>query len=139
MEGKPYEIFTVPGDVCTLSRAYKKGTIYKSARGKYDLIGENDMPLISDISSHMIESEQNSTRNFSAMLRHGMNPKFIMEIISKYASISSFEKVISKVLSNYVSEESTSGVDCEEEGCTGKMIMTEGCMKCAECGFAACG
>ena len=102
MGGKPYEIFTVPGDVCSLSRAHKKGTIYKSARGKYDLVGENDMPLISDISSHMIESEQNSTRNFSAMLRHGMNPKFIMEIISKYASISSFDKVISKVLSNYV-------------------------------------
>ena len=139
MGGKPYEIFTVPGDVCSLSRAHKKGTIYKSARGKYDLIGENDVPLILDISSHMIESEQNSTRNFSAMLRHGMNPKFIMEIISKYASISSFDKVISKVLSNYVNEESTSGVDCEVEECTGKMIMTEGCMKCAECGFAACG
>lgn len=140
MKDKPYEIFAIPNkDATSISKKISKGTIVKTAKGKYDLIGEDQKDLIKDITSYMIESEQNSTRNFSAMLRHGIDPKFILDMISKYASISSFHKVIEKVLRGYVSKEETKGMPCPADGCDGTMVMTEGCMKCPDCGYAHCG
>jgi ribonucleoside-diphosphate reductase alpha chain len=137
LEDKPYEIFVIPikEDYTKISKTIKKGTIHKVKKGRYDLTGENDMPLIEDITSFMIESERNSTRNFSAMLRHGVHPRFIIDMIEKYASISSFDKVVEKVLKCYIEEEVPN--PCPK--CQTEMINTEGCMKCPECGHAHCG
>ena len=140
-DNKPYEIFALPFNEQTkISKTNKQGSIFKSAKGKYDLLGEDAVTLLTNITSFMIESEQNSTRNFSAMLRHRMDPKFIVDMISQYASISSFHKVIGKVLEQYIdkSQEEGSG-DCPQQDCDGTMVMTEGCMKCPECGYAHCG
>jgi CRISPR/Cas system-associated protein Cas7 (RAMP superfamily) len=120
------------------SKTIKKGTITKIGKQKYNLDSEG-VTLIDNITSFMIESEQNSTRNFSAMLRHRMNPKFIVEMIGAYASISSFHKVIGKVLNEYIEESEIVNGDCPQEDCGGTMVMTEGCMKCPECGYAHCG
>lgn len=141
MDGKPYEIFAIPCNEFTkIVKRHKTGKIVKQTQGEYVLYcGENDLVVLDDITSYMIESEQNSTRNFSAMLRHRMNPQFIIEMINRYASISSFHKVIGKVLKTYVKAEDIKGGDCTTEGCEGTMIMTEGCMKCPDCGNAACG
>lgn len=139
VDGKPYEIFTMPDNEKTkFSKTIKKGTITKIGKQKYNLENEGDT-LIDNITSFMIESEQNSTRNFSAMLRHRMNPKFIVEMIGAYASISSFHKVIGKVLNEYIEESEIVNGDCPQEDCGGTMVMTEGCMKCPECGYAHCG
>lgn len=140
VDGKPYEIFAFPhNDKTHFSKTNKKGSIVKRKNGVYDLVANNEQDvLVKDITSHMIESEQNSTRNFSAMLRHRMDPKFILDMISKYASISSFHKVIEKVLREYTIEDSK-GMPCPADGCDGTMVMTEGCMKCPDCGYAHCG
>ena len=139
VDGKPYEIFTMPDNEKTkFSKTIKKGTITKIGKQKYNLENEG-VTLIDNITSFMIESEQNSTRNFSAMLRHRMNPKFIVEMIGAYASISSFHKVIGKVLNEYIEESEIVNGDCPQEDCGGTMVMTEGCMKCPECGYAHCG
>ena len=137
VEGKPYEIFAVPvtQDYLKVSKTNKKGSLHKVKKGVYDLNGENDMPLVENITSFMIESERNSTRNFSTMLRHGINPKFIIDMITKYATISSFDKVIEKVLRNYVTDEVSNSCPV----CSTQMIFTEGCMKCPSCGHAHCG
>ena len=135
--GKPYELFSIIdlGEV-HIPRRMKTGRIVKTGRGIYDLINDQDEIVVGHITSHMIESEKNSTRNFSAMLRHRMNPKYIVEMISKYASISSFHKVVAKVLTTYVEDEITES--CPSCG-DGKMIMKEGCMTCQDCGYAHCG
>lgn len=136
LEEKPYEIFVLPdNDKTNLSKSKKRLTINKRKKGFYDLVDEDGSIILENITSYMIESEQNSTRNFSAMLRHRMDPKFIVDLISRYASISSFHKVIGKVLKTYI-EDPAEG-DCPD--CGGKMIMTEGCMKCPDCGYAHCG
>ena len=138
IEDKPYEVFAVPYSESTkFSKTFKKGTIVKLGGGKYTLI-DNDMgvTLIEDITSHMIETEQNSTRLISALLRHRMEPKHLSKILRKFTTITGFHKVIEKVLNGYLSEEDLEG-DCP--ACEGKMQMTEGCMKCPECGYAACG
>lgn len=139
VDNKPYEIFVIPDiqDVTHFSRHKKSGNIIKRKKGVYDLY-DGDELLVGDITSFMIESEQNSTRNFSAMLRHRMDPKFIIDMISRYASISSFHKVIGKVLKTYI-EEPEEGTPCPEEECNGTMAMSEGCMKCPDCGYAHCG
>ena len=138
MDSKPYEVFAIPDiiDVTHFSKHRKSGSIIKRKKGVYDLYDGEEL-LVEDITSHMIESEQNSTRNFSAMLRHRMDPKFIVDMIGRYASISSFHKVIGKVLKTYI-EEPQEGIPCPQEGCDGVMVMAEGCMKCPECGYAHC-
>jgi len=139
VDGKPYEIFNIPSnDKTKFSKNIKKGTITKIGKRKYNLESEGET-ILKDITSFMIESEQNSTRNFSAMLRHRMDPKFIIEMIGAYASISSFHKVIGKVLNEYTDQEEIKNGDCPKDDCDGTMVMTEGCMKCPECGYAHCG
>ncbi len=139
LKDKPYEIFCLPNvDEIHIPKKVKKGFIIKEKRGDYTFQSEDGFIIVNNISSLMIESEQNSTRNFSAMLRHRMDPKFIIDMISKYASISSFHKVIGKVLKTYI-EEDNSLNPCPQEGCEGEMQMTEGCMRCDTCGYAACG
>ena len=137
--GKPYEIFSMPdNDKTKFSKSIKKGTITKIGKQKYNLESDGEI-ILENITSFMIESEQNSTRNFSAMLRHRMDPKFIVQMISQYASISSFHKVVGKVLTDYIELEQSQEGDCPAEGCGGTMVMTEGCMKCPDCGYAHCG
>jgi ribonucleoside-diphosphate reductase alpha chain len=136
LEGKPYEVFAVPNEGETkIGKTHIVGSIVKIKKGKYDLVGESGEPLISNISSYMMENEQNSTRNISAMLRHRMNPTYIVSTIKKYATVSSFHKVISKVIEGYVTEEVAN--ECSE--CGSEMHMNEGCMTCKNCGNAKCG
>jgi ribonucleoside-diphosphate reductase alpha chain len=140
INGKPYEIFSIIdlGEV-HIPKRMKKGSIRKNGKGVYDLINSNGEIVVKDITSHIIESEKNSTRNFSAMLRHRMDPAFICDMISKYASVSSFHKVVGSVLRNYIKEEIGKGTTCPKEGCEGEMQYTEGCLKCPACGYAHCG
>jgi len=139
LDGKPYEAFAIPEMEATkISRTHKYGEIHKVKRGRYDLVGENGMPLIEDITQYMIETEQNSTRLVSGMLRHRMDPRFISEQIMKFATINSFHKVLGKVIGSYASVEDGRAIPCPE--CDhGEMQMSEGCMKCTSCGYAHCG
>jgi ribonucleoside-diphosphate reductase alpha chain len=132
---KPYEMFGIPyNDKTKFSKSIKKGTLTKLGKGKYTLTGDNDMPLIESITEHMVETEQNQTRSISALLRHRVDPRWIRKsIIEKYATINSFHKVAGKVLGEYTEN----GNECPE--CQSEMTMTEGCMKCPECGYTHCG
>jgi ribonucleoside-diphosphate reductase alpha chain len=140
VEKKPYEVFAIPNNGDTyFSKGIKAGKIVKKARGRYELQSLDGSMLIESITSHMIENEQNETRSISALLRHRVDPQWIVNsILEKYATINSFHKVIGKVLSSYVEDE-VNGVECPQSDCDGKMVMTEGCMKCESCGYAHCG
>lgn len=140
LNGRPYEIFGVPEtDKTKFSKTITKGTITKitnKSGSRYVLTGDNGMPLLDDVTSHMVENEQNSTRAVSALLRHRVGLEFIVhDIIYKYATISSFHKVMGKVLESYIKSDGKNPCPV----CSTEMQMTEGCMKCPECGHAACG
>ena len=136
IEGKPYEMFGIPyNDKTKFSKTIKNGIITKAGRGKYILTGEDDVILIESITDHMVETEQNETRSISALLRHRSHPRWIKKsIIEKYATINSFHKVAAKVLGEYIENENNECPKCE-----GEMQMTEGCMKCPDCGYSHCG
>lgn len=134
VEGKPYEVFAVPNNYkVAVSKKTKTGTISKIGKS-YQFVSADGKSIISDIGNLMIETEQNETRTISALLRHKVNPLFVASMVAKFATISSFHKVIEKVILSYVTE---GGIKCPV--CSTKMVMTEGCMKCPGCGHAHCG
>jgi ribonucleoside-diphosphate reductase alpha chain len=134
VEGKPYEVFAVPNnDKIAISKKVKTGTITKIGKA-YQFVSTDGKATIPDLGPLMIETEQNETRTISALLRHKVNPLFVGSMVGKFATISSFHKVIEKVILSYVKE---GGIKCPV--CETKMTMTEGCMKCPSCGHAHCG
>jgi len=138
-EGKPYEIFAFP-ELPNHIFPYKiqKGTIRKLKSRVYKLVGVDkefdksyEIPNIIDL----IENEdQVGTRKYSMMLRHKIDPKFIVSEIEQYALVTSFDKVVQRVLRNYIDGEF---IECPE--CGSKLQPSDGCWKCLNCGYSKCG
>lgn len=80
------------------------------------------------------------TRVISLLLRHGVLVKNIVAELNKMEDVfvGSFLFQIRKFLSQYIKDgESVDGEACVE--CGGKLIYTEGCMRCLDCGASKCG
>ena len=87
----------------------------------------------------MSDDEQKDTRKYSIQLRHGIHPKYIVEQINEFATITSFDKVIAKVLSNYLGDKKIKGEEvCPN--CGGQLKYESGCVQCLnpECGWSKC-
>jgi len=134
-KGRPMEVFAVEYKrEFGIPRGINKGSITKIKKQHYRF--ESDNYVIDNLIDHMIETEQRQTRDYSLMLRHRIDPRWIVDSIRSYATISSFQKAISNVLVNYAeAEEKNSG--CPE--CGGVVAMSDGCMKCIDCGYSKCG
>ena len=138
LEGKPYEIFNlseVPNHL--FPTKIEKGKIIKVKSHVFKLIGQDsdgksyDIPNIIDLIGN---SDQVSTRKFSLMLRHRIDPKWIVQDIEAYALVTSFDKAIQRVLKNYIIED---GEKCSE--CGGELMHKDGCVTCSSCGWSKCG
>jgi ribonucleoside-diphosphate reductase alpha chain len=138
IEGKPYEIFAFPEPPNhSFPLKINKGTVTKVKRGVYKLSSVDETGKeyeIKNIIDLLENGDAISTRKFSMMLRHGIDPKWIIEDIEKYSLITSFDKVVQRVLRNYVEQEK---IECPE--CGGTMTMADGCAKCMNCGYSKCG
>jgi ribonucleoside-diphosphate reductase alpha chain len=137
LENKPYEIFAFNTDKETKPC---KGSITKEKKGRYSF-SSKDGVLFDNIQSAAIHAdEQMLTRLVSGMMRHGVNPKFIYEQISKCPlEIVSFGKAISRVIKKYIPEkELLEGQKCKDCGST-NIRLAEGCVTCNECGGSKCG
>lgn len=143
LNDKPYEIFVLEKLSNTdFDDSIKEGTITKVKSKTYQLDGktkEERFFRINNIVDHMSSDEQKDTRKYSLMLRHGIKPKYIIEQIEEYATITSFDKVIAKVLSNYLNGEKVKGEKtCPT--CNSTNIKNEtGCLTCQDCGWSKCG
>jgi ribonucleoside-diphosphate reductase alpha chain len=139
LEGKPYELFAIePLENTTFPSIIKKGKVIKDGSRRYRLVGNtgDKQYTINSIVWRMTTDERTDTRKYSLMLRHGINPQFISEQIREYANITSFDKMVQRVLDNYVSGYKTKE-SCPE--CGEKLIFEEGCLKCKNCGHSKCG
>jgi len=134
VDGKPYEIFAAKySKELGLPRSVSKGVVTKIKKQHYKFTDDKGH-VVENVIDHMMETEQNQTRDYSAMLRHRINPKFIVDSIRSYATITSFQKGIANMLVNYIDD----GYEkCPK--CDGKIVMSDGCMKCVDCGHSACG
>lgn len=139
LKGKPFEIFAFEQlSQIQFPREIKRGKIKKVKGQHYQLIGERNGKeyMVDNIISLLKDDEKTQTRRYSLDLRHGIKPVWSVQQIDKYADITSFDKVISRVLKNYTNGEK-SGDTCPL--CHSKLIFEDGCEKCPNGDFSKCG
>jgi len=149
LNDKPYEIFGGLSEHIVLPRRYKNGLIIKGKRdpntmlSSYDLVindgDDDDRLVVKDIvSSFKNEAYATHTRMLSMSLRHGIPIQFIVEQIGKdqNTGFHSFFKVIARVLKKYIKDGTKSADRCMS--CGEKLIFTDGCFQCPNCGFSKC-
>jgi ribonucleoside-diphosphate reductase alpha chain len=138
--GKPYEVFGGLSKYVDIPNKYKMGKIVKN--GKVDdittynlIIGEgDDQMLIKDIANVFENANFGAfTRTISLALRHGTPVQYVVEQLQKdkHSEITSFSKVIARVIKNYIADgtKSTSERNCPSCG-NAKLIYQQGCMQC---------
>jgi ribonucleoside-diphosphate reductase alpha chain len=147
LENSPYEIFGGLSKFIEIPKKHKDGILIKSGKingvSKYNLIlgkGE-DQFTIKDVVSVFENTTQGSfTRLISLILRHGVAVNFVVEQLLKdqYSDITSFSKVMARVLKEYIPEGTKSNIVCEN--CQSNNVVFEGgCGKCLDCFFSKCG
>jgi len=146
---KPYDIFGGCRNKIDLPRKYSSGWIKKNGRrdGRriYDLYlgsldDENEMMVIKDVASEFSPDSGSYTRIISALLRHGVPTKYIVEQLRKdsvEASMHTFEKVIARILKKYITDGEKSCEKCDNCGDT--FVYQDGCIICKSCGNGKCG
>ena len=73
----------------------------------------------------------------SCALRHGSDITFICDQLEKTeGDLTSFSKVIARVLKKHIKDTSVSSESCPE--CGAKLIYQNGCKSCLQCGYSAC-
>ena len=138
IDKKPYEIFAFKNGLGIPSKL-EKGKIIKRKKRHYSLIVTDERGrdyVIDNIIDYLNENEQNETRQISTMLRHKINPKYIVEQYEAFATITSQQKAMERVLRNYVKGEDEKE-KCPE--CGSNLIRKEGCLSCSNCSWSKCG
>lgn len=137
LHGKPYEVFAfdVPDswDNC-------EGTIIKRKKGHYDFYCEGEEAITGIQNGAIHNDEKMLTRLISGMLRHGVNPMFIIEQIEKCPlEVVSFSKALARVMKKYLPEDQLiKRTKCKNCGGT-NLKFEEGCATCLDCGSSKCG
>lgn len=149
LNNKPYEVFGGLSKYVDIPNKYKHGRIIKNGKVEgvtsYNLIvGEDDDEMVIKNIASVFENANYGafTRTISLALRHGCPPQFVMEQLQKdkFSDMTSFSKVMGRVLKSYISDGTKSASDkkcasCGQDG----IVYVEGCLKCVQCGFSKCG
>jgi ribonucleoside-diphosphate reductase alpha chain len=151
--GKPYEIFGGLSKFVDIPNKYKTGKILKNGKNAdglttYNLvIGEptpDDKMVIKDIAK-IFENKTHEafTRMISLNLRHGTPIQYVVEQLTKdkYAEMTSFSKVVARVLKSYIKDGSKATAEkaCVSCGAEGTLVYQEGCITCTSCKASKCG
>lgn len=146
MDNKPYEIFGGLSKFIDIPKKYKTGVLIKNGKkdgvATYNLVlGTNDdQMLIKDVVNVFENTTQGAfTRMISLSLRHGTPVNFVVEQLQKdqYSDVTSFSKVIARVLKEYVPEATKSSAKCPKCG-SANMVFEAGCPKCLDCNESKC-
>jgi ribonucleoside-diphosphate reductase alpha chain len=140
LDGKPYEVFAYSAAEEDTPPVNSKGTLTKVKKGVYNFVYENGNTIEHVQNRDTYPDEQILTRPVSGMMRHGVNPKFILEQIDKCElEIVSFGKALGRVLKKYIPEkELLERYKCSDCG-SSNVRFEEGCAKCSDCGSSKCG
>jgi len=147
--GKPYEVFGGLSKYVDIPNKFKMGRIVKNGKVEdittYNLlIGEGDDPmLIKDIANVFENANFGAfTRTISLALRHGTPVQYVVEQLQKdkHSDITSFSKVIARVLKNYIVDGTKSTAErkcpsCQKEN---SFAYQEKCLTCTNCGWSKC-
>ena len=148
MDGKPYEVLAGEASLIEIPKRYDKGQLskqtFKTRNNRYDLtFGYNgDSITVKDVVK-AFDNPSNAafTRMISLGLRHGAEPRFMVEQLQKdkESDMFSFSRCVSRILKSYIRDgETPSDKSCEECGAEA-LIYQDGCVTCIACGYAKCG
>jgi ribonucleoside-diphosphate reductase alpha chain len=141
LEGDPFEVFAFPADKLPIAlrphAGTSKGVTTRKARGRYD-ITLDDGTVFEDIRQYSENrTEEAIGRLLSLSLRHGAAPEFAVTQLGKTGqSMIDFPQAAARVLKKYITV--VKSAHCTECG-SKKIVMQEGCSKCADCGSSKCG
>ena len=147
LDGRPYEVFGGLSKFIEIPKKYKDGILLKNGKKDgittYNLIcGEgDDQFIIKDVVSTFENTTQGAfTRIISLSLRHGAPVNFVVDQLLKdqHSDITSFSKVIARVLKKYIAEGTSSTIKCEQCDST-NVVFEQGCSKCLDCLNSRCG
>ena len=147
--GKPYEVFGGLSKYVDIPNKYKQGKILKNGKvdglTTYNLsVGEgDDQMLIKDIANVFENANFGAfTRTISLALRHGTPVQYAVEQLQKdkHSDITSFSKVIARVLKFYITDgtKSTAERVCPKCSKENSFIYQEKCLMCSSCGWSKC-
>lgn len=148
-EGRPYEIFSGKADSFVLPNSVEKGWVIRvkednlPARYDFQFLDNDGYKVTIEGLSRMFKKEYwNYAKLISGILRHGMPITNVIELISKLTldtdSINTWKNGIARALKKYVKDGTiVEGEKCPQ--CGGKIIYTNGCKQCADCGWSKCG
>ena len=146
---KPYEVFGGLSKYVDIPNKYKMGKIVKNGKvediSTYNLIvGEDDdQMLIKDIANVFENANFGAfTRTISLALRHGTPVQYVVEQLQKdkHSDITSFSKVIARVLKNYIVDGTKSTAERKCPSCSkeNSFAYQEKCLTCTNCGWSKC-
>jgi ribonucleoside-diphosphate reductase alpha chain len=149
LNGKPYEVFGGLSKYVDIPNKFKVGKIIKNGKVEdittYNLIlGEgDDQMLIKDIANVFENANFGAfTRTISLALRHGTPMQYVVEQLQKdkHSDITSFSKVIARVLKNYIADgtKSTAERKCPNCGMENSFAYQEKCLTCTNCMWSKC-
>lgn len=150
LNSKPYEVFGGLSKYVDIPNKHKFGKIMKNGKVEgittYNLVlGEGDEQMIIKDIANVFENTNYGafTRTISLALRHGTPIQYITEQLlkDKYSDITSFSKVISRVLKYYIKDGTTPTGEkiCESCKSEGTLVYQEGCAFCTNCSYSKCG
>lgn len=148
LHGRPYEVFGGLSKYVDIPNKYKTGKLVKNGKvngiSTYNFFtGEGDDQIIIKDVVNVFENTTFGafTRTISLAIRHGAPIQYMVEQLQKdkHSDITSFSKVIARVLKSYITD-GTLSTDkvcptCSKEN---SMIYQEGCLKCVSCGWSKC-
>jgi len=138
LDGYPYETFAFK--MKSHHRIPEKGILHKHKTGWYNLIDEDKKTVYAENLALIFEipDEENITRLVSGWLRSRGNVKYIVDILNKSkGDITTFAKVIARVLKKYIKNGESSSEKCPV--CGNTLVFEEGCLNCKSCGHSKCG
>lgn len=149
LNDRPYEVFGGLSKYVEIPKKYDEGILIKSDKkatnATYDLkIGNGSGFVIKNVVDQFDNPNHSvMTRMISLSLRHGASVQYIAEQLQKGekdADMSSFSRVISRVLKMYIKDGTASTGVKKCEVCSGTdIVYAEGCATCLSCSWSKCG
>ena len=147
---KPYEVFGGLSSYIDIPNKFKFGKIIKNGKvngnSTYNLsIGDGEDTMVIKNISSVFENKtfEAFSRSISLNLRHGVPINYIVEQLhkDKNSDMTSFSKVIGRVLKSYITDGtiSTGEKVCPQCQAENSLTYQEGCLSCKNCTFSKCG
>ena len=147
-EHRPYEIFTGRAESFVLPKWVEKGWVIRvkepgqeHARYDFQYLDQDGYHVTMEGLSRMFKKEYwNYAKLISGILRHGMPIPNVVDLIGKLNfdvdSITTWSNGVARALKRYIKDGTETGETCPD--CGSKIIYTNGCKSCPNCGWSKC-